>query len=131
MDEGRGGAGGRRGPATRDRAAARRTGPAHPRGHGPGNPSAAPDEQSNLLDLRDEKRAEAPNISLRYDDAGWFGEEWEKAGEAVEAKRAVLDDAVERIYVRRGGTGRRTEAQVLARLTFDWKGDFGQLEVGD
>jgi hypothetical protein len=39
----------------------------------------------------------------------------------VEQQRAVLDDAMERIWVRRGGTGRRTPAQVLARLTFDWR----------
>lgn len=79
------------------------------------------DEQGNLLDLRAAKREEAPNVSLRYDDAGWFSDAWASAGEDVEAQRAVLDDAMERIWVRRGGTGRRTPAQVLARLTFDWK----------
>lgn len=79
------------------------------------------DQQANLLDLRDAKREEAPNVSLRYDDAGWFSDAWEQAGEDVEARRAVLDDAMERIWVRRGGTGRRTPAQMLARLTFDWK----------
>ena len=79
------------------------------------------EQQSNLLDLRDAKRDETPNVSIRYDDAGWFEDEWEKAAEDVEAQRAVLDDAMERIWVRRGGTGRRTAAQVLARLTFDWK----------
>jgi site-specific DNA recombinase len=79
------------------------------------------EQQSNLLDLRDAKREEAPNVSLRYEDAGWFEDAWAAAGDDVEAQRAVLDDAMERIWVRRGGTGRRTEAQVLARLTFDWK----------
>ncbi len=79
------------------------------------------EQQSNLLDLRDAKREEAPNVSLRYEDAGWFSDAWAEAGEDVEAQRAVLDDAMARIWVRRGGTGRRTEAQVLARLTFDWK----------
>ena len=59
-------------------------------------------------------------MSLRYDDAGWFSDAWAEAGEDVKAQRAVLDDAMERIWVRRGGTGRRTEAQVLARLTLDW-----------
>lgn len=79
------------------------------------------EQQSNLLDLRDAEREEAPNVSLRYDDAGWFEDAWAAAGEEVEQQRAVLDDAMERIWVRRGGTGRRTEEQVLARLTFDWK----------
>lgn len=79
------------------------------------------EQQSNLLDLRDAKREESPNVSLRYEDAGWFSDAWDGAGDDVEAQRAVLDDAVERIWVRRGGTGRRTPAQVLARLRFDWK----------
>jgi site-specific DNA recombinase len=89
------------------------------------------EQQSNLLDLRDAKREEAPSLSLRYEDAGWFSDAWEQAGEDVEARRAVLDDAVERIWVRRGGTGRRAPAQVLARLTFDWKvpEDLGAVEA--
>lgn len=79
------------------------------------------DEQGTLLDLRDAKREETPNVSLRYEDAGWFEDAWASAGEDVEQQRAVLDDAMERIWVRRGGTGRRTPAQVLARLRVDWK----------
>jgi site-specific DNA recombinase len=88
-------------------------------------------EQSNLLDLRDAKREEAPAVSLRYDDAGWFSDAWEQAGEDVEARRAVLDDAMSRIWVRRGRPGRRTDAQVLARLEFDWKvpEDLGAVAV--
>ena len=38
-----------------------------------------------------------------------------------QAEQAVLNDAMERYWVRRGGTGRLTEAQALARLTSDWK----------
>jgi site-specific DNA recombinase len=82
---------------------------------------ALTEQIGQLRALRREKREESPKVSIRYDDAGWFEDEWEKAGEDVGAQRAVLDDAMERIWVRRGGTGRRTEAQVLARLTFDWK----------
>ncbi len=90
-------------------------------------------EQITLLDLRDTKREEAPVVSLRWDDAGWFGDEWTKAEDDVEQQRAVLDDAMERIWVRRGGTGRQTEAKVLARLTFDWKmpGDLGPRVAPD
>ena len=89
------------------------------------------EQQSNLLDLRDAKREEAPNVSLRYEDAGWFEDDWAAAGDDVEAQRAVLDDAMERIWVRRGGTGRRSDAQKLARLTFDWKvpEDLGPVEM--
>ncbi|MCW2751858.1 MAG: recombinase family protein, partial [Aeromicrobium sp.] len=79
------------------------------------------EEIGRLRATRRKAREETPNVSIRYDDAGWFEDAWEKAGEDVEKQRAVLDDAIERIWVRRGGTGRRTEAQVLARLTFDWK----------
>ncbi|TFV78380.1 recombinase family protein [Blastococcus sp. CT_GayMR19] len=89
------------------------------------------EQQSTLLDLRDAKREEAPIVSLRYEDAGWFEDDWASAGEDVEQQRAVLDDAMERIWVRRGGTGRRTPAQVLARLTFDWKvpEDLGPIDA--
>ena len=88
------------------------------------------ERQSNLLD---EEREEAPNVSLRYDPAGWFEDAWEAAGEDVEEQRAVLDDAIERIWVRRGGTGRQTEAKVLARLTYDWKvpEDLGPVETDE
>lgn len=91
------------------------------------------EEKNNLYDLRDAKREEAPNVSYRADPAGWFEDAWAAAGEDVEQQRAVLDDALERIWVRRGGTGRRTEAQVLARLTFDWKQpeDLGPVEVAE
>jgi site-specific DNA recombinase len=82
---------------------------------------ALTEQISRLRAIRREKREETPNVSIRYDDAGWFEDAWENAGEDVEEQRAVLDDAVERIWVRRGATGRRTEAQVLARLKFDWK----------
>ncbi|WP_420451558.1 recombinase family protein [Ilumatobacter sp.] len=79
------------------------------------------EQQNSLLDLRDAKRAEPSTVSVHVEDAGWFQDDWDAAVGDVEAQRRVLDDAVERIWVRRGGTGRRTEAQILARLTFDWK----------
>jgi site-specific DNA recombinase len=79
------------------------------------------EQQNTLFDLRDAKREEAPKVSYRSEDAGWFEDAWASAGEDVEQQRAVLDDAMKRIWVRRGGTGRRTPAQVLARLTIDWK----------
>ncbi len=81
---------------------------------------ASRSRRTTSYELRDDKRAEAPTTELRFDDAGWFGDEWAEAATVAE-QRAVLDDAMSRIWVRRGGTGRRTEAQVLARLTFDWR----------
>jgi hypothetical protein len=70
-----------------------------------------------LLTQRDEGRAEAP-----VDPVGFFGDDWEAARDDVEAKRAVLDDALERIVVSRPVSGgRQSKAKVLARLTFEWK----------
>ncbi|KQQ43087.1 hypothetical protein ASF50_03575 [Nocardioides sp. Leaf307] len=88
-------------------------------------------EQGNLLDLRDEKRAESPSVRLvPTRGTQTFGEDWADA-ETVVDQRAVLDDAVTRLWVRRGSRGRRTDAQLLARLTFDWKdpGTLGPVDA--
>jgi hypothetical protein len=62
-----------------------------------------------LLTQRDERRAEAPAGSV-----GFVGDDWEAAGDDVEAKRAVLDDALERIVVSRPMSGgRQSKAKVL------------------
>ncbi|GAB3875387.1 recombinase family protein [Terrabacter terrigena] len=79
------------------------------------------DEQARLLDLRDEKEAEAPVIRhVATRGTQMFGEDWEQA-ETDEERRDILGDALHSITVRRGRPGRRTDAQILARLTFDWK----------
>ena len=90
-------------------------------------------EQGNLLDLRDEKRAEAPVVTQRWaEPTQVFGDDWAEA-ESVDEKRAVLDDAVERIWVVRGRPGRRSAAGILARLVFDWKlpEKLGPIETPD
>ncbi len=80
------------------------------------------DQQANLLDLRHERRAEAPRVEYRQEGTDRsFAEEW-AAAEAVEGHRAVRADALDSITVTRGGRGRRTRDQLLARLAFDWKG---------
>jgi len=93
---------------------------------------ALQDQQSDLLDLRDEKRTETPAVTHRWvGDTTTFAEAWEAAGDVM-ARRAVLDDALTAVRVVRGRTGRRTEAGILARLSFDWKGsDLGPLETPD
>lgn len=77
------------------------------------------DEQSALLDLREEKRLEAPRTVLRpvRDETRTYGEDWAAAADLSE-QRAVLDDALDRIVVRRGRTGRGLDT---SRLTFAWK----------
>lgn len=77
-------------------------------------------EQANLLDLRDEKRAETPIVEYRWEGTdATFGEDWAVA-DTLE-RRAVLEGALERVLVTRGGRGRRTHEQLLARLTFEWQ----------
>lgn len=87
-------------------------------------------QQANLLDLRDEKRAETPRVSLHeVGTTQWFAEAWADATE-VEDQRAVLDDAVGRIWVMRGRPGRRSDATLLKRFAFEWKmpHDVGPLD---
>lgn len=92
---------------------------------------ALQEQQANLLDLRDEKRAEAPQVSYRWEGTDQsFAEDWADA-ETVEDQRAILDDALEGITVTRGGRGRRTREQLVARLGFTWKGPTGPLPEPD
>jgi len=95
---------------------------------------ALQDQQATLLDLRDEKRAETPVVTYRQESADrTFAEDWQAAGEDVAARRAVLDDALTSITVIRGGRGRRTREQLLARMAFAWKhpGQVGQMPEPD
>lgn len=79
-------------------------------------------EQVTLLDLRDEKRLEAPLVSYRFEPAGTFAADWSAAETDLE-KRQVIGDGIERVVVGRVGPGRRTEAGVLKRLNVEWKPD--------
>jgi len=85
------------------------------------------DQQARLLDLRDEKREEAPVLTQRWvGDTATFGEDWAGAV-TVEDQRAVLDDALTAVRVRRGRVGRGLDK---TRLTFEWKlpEDVGPIE---
>jgi hypothetical protein len=57
-------------------------------------------EQGNLLELRDEKRAEAPIVTQRWDgNTQMFGDDRAEAvAETVEDRRAVLDDALATVW---------------------------------
>ena len=50
----------------------------------------------------------------------YYSELW-AAAEDVEERRAVLEDALERVTVRRGRPGRRKAGDVLERLEIAWK----------
>ncbi|MFT4011766.1 MAG: recombinase family protein [Nocardioidaceae bacterium] len=67
---------------------------------------------------RREAREAAPVVSYReVRETQTFGEDWADA-EDVMARRAVLDDALAGITVRRGRTGRGLDT---SRLSFDWR----------
>lgn len=77
---------------------------------------------ADMRAMRREARAKAPTVAYVpvRDETLTFGEDWARA-ETVEDKRAVLDDAIGRVWIVRGGTGRRTTESVLARLVIEWK----------
>lgn len=75
------------------------------------------EQEDALLDLRDAKRAEGGAVEWVAEQGDRsFREDWD-AATTVEERRAVLDDAVERVEVRRGRPGRRAPGAVLERLT--------------
>lgn len=76
------------------------------------------EQQDDLLDRRDATRLATPRTELRYAPAGTYGDAWAAAGDDVAERRAVLDDALESIEVRRGRTGRGLDT---GRLTFSWR----------
>lgn len=76
---------------------------------------------ANFRKMRREARAKAPNVVWReVRGTQDFGEDWAQAT-TVEEQRAILDDAIERVWVLRGRPGRRTSETVSARLVIEWK----------
>jgi site-specific DNA recombinase len=76
---------------------------------------------ARLRKLRREARATSPEIIVReVRGTQSFGEDWAEAT-TVEEQRAVLNDAIERVWVLPGRPGRRTPETVLARLVIEWK----------
>lgn len=78
-------------------------------------------QMSALRALRRQKRTEAATVRLvpvRSEQD--FAEDWAEAL-SVEERRAILDDALVSVTVRRGRPGRRTAESLLARLEFAWK----------
>jgi DNA invertase Pin-like site-specific DNA recombinase len=88
-------------------------------------------QQAALLDRRDEAEDEAPTVEYVSEGGDQsFAEDWAEAADVV-AQRAVLDDGLAGVLVRRGGVGRRTREQMLERLTFQWIGPTGPEPVPD
>lgn len=76
------------------------------------------DQQAALLDLRDEKRTEESAVVQReVRGTQHYAQDWADAA-TVEDQRAVLEDALAAVVVRRGRVGRGLDK---GRLTFEWK----------
>lgn len=85
---------------------------------------------ANLRGMRREARRKAPQVVYRpVRGTRMFGEDWAQA-ETVEDRRAILDDALQSVTVRRGRVGRGLDT---SRFTFDWKvpEDLGSEDVPD
>lgn len=94
---------------------------------------ALQDQQATLLDLRDEAEASAPAVRLvPVRGTQHFAEDWAEA-RTPEEQREILGDAIDRVWVTRGRPGRRTTAQILARLTIEWRDPeaLGPIETPD
>lgn len=78
-------------------------------------------EQDRLLDMRDEKRATTRQTEVVAEPAGWFEDDWAAAGDDVLAQRAVLEDALVQVRVKRGAKGGRGDSLKKPRLVYVWK----------
>ena len=79
-------------------------------------------ELDRQYDARDRKEAEAPvMVDVWNPSDDYFASLWEAAGDDVTERRAVLQDALERIEVKRGARGRRKAGASLERLDIRWK----------
>lgn len=86
-------------------------------------------QQAALLDRRDEAEGEASTVEFVYEGGDQsFAEDWAEAADVV-AQRAILDDALEAVLVRRGARGGRSRTARMERLEFRWIGPVGPVAV--
>lgn len=82
---------------------------------------------ARLKELRRDARKATTTTVQEVSEGDTYAEAWALA-DSVEQRRRVLGAGLERIWVSRGGTGRRSPAKVLQRLRFDWLG-LGEQEL--
>lgn len=90
-------------------------------------------KQEGLYDLRDDLREQPGQVVERWNEEdATYGQLWAMADD-VEERRAVLEDALERVVVKQGRPGRRKAGDVLERLQITWKrpDELGQREDHD
>jgi site-specific DNA recombinase len=87
-------------------------------------------EITRLKEVQEEAKGQPAEVRfVPVADVRTFREDWE-AAESDEQRRAIVGQAVDRVLIRRGGRGAKSEAARLARLTFEWM-PAGQMEPDD
>lgn len=87
-------------------------------------------EIGRLKEVQEEARHQPAQTRLvPLGEVRTFAEDWESA-EGDEQRRQVLGHALDRVMVRRGKWGDRTDAGRLARLSFEWGMSPGDVEPG-
>ncbi|WP_418062422.1 recombinase family protein [Pimelobacter simplex] len=86
---------------------------------------------AELARLKD-MQADAENVptvvrTVEHESTVTYAEAW-AAAETDEDRRDVLGDALDKIWVIRGGAGKKSDAAKLARLVFEWR-PAGQVEA--
>ncbi|WP_200837854.1 zinc ribbon domain-containing protein, partial [Ruania rhizosphaerae] len=84
------------------------------------------EQMANLRRVRREARAKAPVVRLvERGTTETYAAAWTAAGDDVQARRAVLNDALARVTVRKGKVGRYFD---LSRLSYEWRRGAGPWE---
>ena len=79
------------------------------------------DQMGRLKDMQAEAEAQPTEVRLvEREGTETYAEAW-AAATTDERRRDVLGDALDRVWVLRGGAGKRSDAAKLARLVFEWR----------
>lgn len=79
------------------------------------------DQMRRLKEAQAEAEATPTEVRLvEVEDTVTYGEAW-AAASTDEERRDVLGDALDRVWVIRGGAGKKSNAAKLARLVFEWR----------
>jgi site-specific DNA recombinase len=85
-------------------------------------------EMARVKAIQREARAQPAEVRLvPVADVRTFRADWE-AAESDEQRRAIVGQALDRVLIRRGGRGAKSEAARLARMTFEWM-PAGQIDT--
>jgi site-specific DNA recombinase len=86
------------------------------------------DQMARLKEMQAEAEAQPAEVRLvERESTETYAEAWHSAT-SDEERRDVIGDALERVWVIRGGAGRKSDAAKLTRLVFEWRAA-GQVEA--